>query len=85
MATVIIKIFFVASRGGFSVVRKARRKDNKKKVAIKIINKEALGDAHQLQMLQREIENMRRLKHPNIIELLEVYDHDGHIYLVLEL
>lgn len=28
---------------------------------------------------------MRRLKHPNIIELLEVYEDKNYVYLVMEL
>jgi calcium/calmodulin-dependent protein kinase I len=70
-------------RGGFSIVIKAKHKTTGKSVAIKIIDKKAVGS--EWEMLKREIGIMRRLKHPNIIELYDVFDEDNHIYMVLEL
>lgn len=71
-------------RGGFSVVREGVNKENGEKVAIKIIEKnQAKGE--ELNLLQREIDIMRKLKHKNIISLVDVFDEATHIYLVLEL
>jgi len=71
-------------RGGFSVVRKAVHKQSKGVFAVKIIEKNP-ESAEELQLLQREIDIMRKLRHKNIIQLEEVYDDETHIYLVLEL
>jgi calcium-dependent protein kinase len=70
-------------RGGFSVVVKARHKITGKHVAIKIIDKKALGS--EWETLKREITIMSKLNHPNIIELYDVFDENDHIYMVLEL
>jgi len=51
--------------------------------AIKIIEKTA-GE-EELQLLQREIDIMKKLKHKNIISLEEVFDEPDCIYLVMEL
>jgi len=70
-------------RGGFSIVVKATRKDTKEVVAVKIIEKNQSEE--ELQLLQREIDILKKLCHQNIISLKEVYDEKETIYLVMEL
>jgi len=70
-------------RGGFSIVKKAKRKETGEVFAIKIIEKNQAEE--ELQLLQREIDIMRKLRHKNIISLEEVYDEPDYIYLVMEL
>jgi tRNA A-37 threonylcarbamoyl transferase component Bud32 len=70
-------------RGGFSVVVKATRKDTKEVVAVKIIEKNQSDE--ELQLLQREIDILKKLTHQNIISLKDVYDEKETIYLVMEL
>jgi len=70
-------------RGGFSIVKEATRKATKEVFAVKIIEKNQAAD--ELQLLQREIDIMRKLKHSHIIALEEVFDEPDFIYLVLEL
>jgi calcium/calmodulin-dependent protein kinase I len=70
-------------RGGFSVVVKAVKKDTKEVYAVKIIEKNQSDE--ELQLLQREIDILKKLTHPNIISLKEVYDEKETIYLVMEL
>jgi len=70
-------------RGGFSVVKKAVRKDNGEVYAVKIIEKNQSEE--ELALLQREIDIMQKLDHKNIISLKEVYDEQETIYLVMEL
>jgi len=70
-------------RGGFSIVRKGTNKETGAEFAVKIIEKSA-GE-EELQLLQREIDIMKKLKHKNIISLEEVYDEPDNIYLVMEL
>eukprot|EP01120_Amphizonella_sp_Union-15-10_P010188 TRINITY_DN4049_c0_g1_i1.p1 TRINITY_DN4049_c0_g1~~TRINITY_DN4049_c0_g1_i1.p1 ORF type:complete len:492 (-),score=99.60 TRINITY_DN4049_c0_g1_i1:94-1569(-) len=71
-------------RGGFSVVVKGVKKETNQKVAIKIIEKNNAGE-EELLVLQREIDIMEKLSHKNIIQLIETYDENEFIYLVLEL
>jgi calcium/calmodulin-dependent protein kinase I len=70
-------------RGGFSIVKEAKRKATGEMFAVKIIAKNQSED--ELQLLQREIDIMKKLKHGHIIALEEVFDEPDYIYLVLEL
>jgi serine/threonine protein kinase len=71
-------------RGGFSIVKKAKKRDTGVNYAVKIITKMD-KKKEELQLLQREIDIMHKLASPNIITLEEVYETDDTIYLVLEL
>ncbi len=53
------------------------------KWAIKIIDKQAAKA--DLGMMEREVEIMQRVHHPNIIYMHEIYDTEAKLYLVLEL
>ena len=54
--------------------------------AIKIIDK-ALGDRDSriLHSTLREIDILRQVSHPNIMQLKEVYESQKHLYLVMQL
>ena len=54
--------------------------------AIKIIDK-ALGDSDSriLHSTLREINILRHVFHPNIVQLKEVYESQKHLYLVMQL
>jgi len=69
--------------GGFSVVYEAHRKGTQEAFAVKVIAKNQAPE--ELNLLQREIDIMRKLKHAHIISLEEVFDEEDNIYLVLEL
>jgi len=73
----------IIGRGAFSVVKIATRKSNKKKYAVKCITKQKIKK-DELVMLEREIDVMKKLQHPNIIQLMEVVDTTKTLYLVLE-
>jgi len=70
-------------RGGFSIVYEATCKENGNQVAVKVIDKNKQDD-EQIVLLRREITIMRKLDHPNIVKLYDVYDEDKTISLVLE-
>ncbi|XP_053648987.2 calcium/calmodulin-dependent protein kinase type 1 isoform X1 [Cherax quadricarinatus] len=70
--------------GAFSQVRLAEvRDDPSRVVAIKIIDKKALKGKED--SLENEIKVLRRLKHPNIVQLLDTYEDGEHVYLIIEL
>lgn len=51
--------------------------------AVKIIEKTTSEE--ELNLLQREIDIMKKLHHKNIIQLIDVFNDDENIYLILEL
>jgi len=75
----------VLGKGGFSVVKLGVHKQTGEQFAIKIIDKEAIQLKNDMHLLQREIDIMKKLHHKNIIELVEVYDEEKALYLVMEL
>lgn len=68
-------------RGSFSTVRKGRHKAANKEFAVKCIQKKFI----KMHLLEREIKIMKKLQHPHILPLIEVYESKDSIYLVLEL
>jgi len=77
--------------GNFAVVKKCKSKcevgDKTKfpagsEFAVKIIDKNKVED---LQDIEREIEIMGKVDHPNIIKLIEVFDEPKKINLIMEL
>jgi len=74
----------VLGTGAFSQVRLAESKESPGDLyAIKVIDKKALKGKED--SLENEIRVLRRLHHPNIVELLEVHEDKTKVYLVMEL
>jgi len=71
-------------RGGFSVVYHAERKKGGEEFAVKKIEKKKV-EGDDIKLLRREIQIMKKLDHPNILKLFEVYEDDDSFYLVMEL
>ncbi|XP_017853715.1 calcium/calmodulin-dependent protein kinase type 1 isoform X3 [Drosophila busckii] len=70
--------------GAFSEVRLAESKETPgEHFAVKIIDKKALKGKEE--SLENEIRVLRRLTHPNIVQLLETYEDKAKVYLVMEL
>ncbi|KAK3577896.1 hypothetical protein CHS0354_008290 [Potamilus streckersoni] len=70
--------------GAFSEVLLAEDKTEKGKfVAVKCIDK--MGLLGKEESLENEIHVLRRLKHPNIVQLLDVFEDKNYVYLVMEL
>jgi len=71
-------------RGAFSIVKKAKKKDNGEECAIKFIEKKFV-DKQDLMLLAREIDIMKKVQHANVLQLKAVYETDDVIALVMEL
>lgn len=54
-------------------------------MAVKVVSKLAFSDLYCLINLQSEVNIMRRLKHPNIVQLLDIYQTHRNVYVVTEL
>ncbi|NXC32400.1 STK36 kinase, partial [Campylorhamphus procurvoides] len=69
--------------GSFGRVYKGRRKHSAQVVALKFIPKVGRSDK-ELKNLQREIEIMRGLHHPNIIQMLDSFETDKEVVVVTD-
>ncbi len=71
-------------RGGMSVVYKARQLNLQRLVALKMVLAERHADPEQRARFLLEAEAIARLRHPNVVQILEVGMHDGLPFLALE-
>lgn len=54
------------------------------KVAIKILEKERITDASDVERVSREIHILKLIRHPNIIQLYEIIETPTKLYLIME-
>ncbi|KAK1800362.1 hypothetical protein P4O66_005605 [Electrophorus voltai] len=69
--------------GNFAVVHECVERSTGRAYALKIINKGKCRGKEQ--MIQNEVAILRRVKHPNIVLLIEEMDTYSELYLVMEL
>ena len=70
--------------GAFGSVRLGINKQTEEKVAIKILEKTKLKKIEDKVKLEREIEILKKLKHPNIVQLYGVIETERQIFLIME-
>ena len=71
-------------KGGFGQVWKVRHKENNKIYAIKVISKTTIFETNMVSQMNREIEIMYMLHHPHIIKLVNHFEDDDNIYLIMD-
>ena len=72
-------------RGGMGVVVAAHDPELDRRVAIKLISAGAGAHREQLQArLLREARAMAKIRHPNVVSVYEVGEHEGQVYLAME-
>lgn len=71
--------------GNFALVRLCTRKKDQKDFAVKIIHRKRMQKPKQQKALEREIEIMLKISHPNCVRLEDIRETQNHVYLVLEL
>lgn len=69
--------------GHFSVVHCCMNKKSQQFFALKYIDK--LKCRGNYEMIYNEVKILKRLEHPNIVKLIEEFDYDSELFLVLEL
>nr|XP_026690786.1 serine/threonine-protein kinase DCLK3 isoform X1 [Ciona intestinalis] len=68
--------------GNFAVVKECRLRNTESEFAMKIIDKSKLKGKED--MIENEIAIMKNCHHPNIVRLIEEFETENEIYLVLE-
>lgn len=72
--------------GHFAKVKKAINKQTREPVAVKILPKSNIvEDPRQREALLSEIEIMKRIQHPCIISMKDIYEDDSKVYIIMEL
>jgi tRNA A-37 threonylcarbamoyl transferase component Bud32 len=70
---------------GVSVVKKAVQKNTKKEYAVKFLQKKVKGQNIPRLALDNEIELLKTISHPSIVQLYETLEDTSTIYLIMEL
>ena len=65
-------------------MKSAKSKQNGQEVAIKFIEKKIIG-AEDMALLAREIDILKKVNHDNVLKLVETFETDSVIALVMEL
>jgi calcium/calmodulin-dependent protein kinase I len=73
----------VLGEGAYSIVRPAISKTSHEKVAVKIINKAGLS-AEDEKDLKQEVSILKRLRHPNIVKLVDFFEEPLTYIIVME-
>lgn len=71
-------------RGGMGAVYRARDRHADAEYALKILHSSA-DDEHAVVRFRREIEILSRVRHPNVVDIIDWGVHDGKMYFVAEL
>jgi serine/threonine-protein kinase len=70
--------------GGMGVVYKARDTALDRIVALKMLKSGALAHPEAVERFQREARAVARLKHPHLVPLYDIGEHEGQHYLTME-
>ncbi len=77
------KIISELGRGGMGTVYRAVDPRSNREVAVKVLPREMLHDLAFRARFEREIKNLVKLEHPNIVTVYDVGDDDGQPYFVM--
>eukprot|EP01117_Protostelium_nocturnum_P012262 TRINITY_DN450_c1_g1_i1.p1 TRINITY_DN450_c1_g1~~TRINITY_DN450_c1_g1_i1.p1 ORF type:complete len:348 (-),score=97.94 TRINITY_DN450_c1_g1_i1:158-1051(-) len=72
-------------KGAFSVVHLAINKKTGENCAVKIIDKTVANAEADERRLKNEVEILKKVKHPNVIGLIDIFETSENLYLVMEL
>eukprot|EP00350_Pseudokeronopsis_sp_OXSARD2_P013892 CAMPEP_0170540298 /NCGR_PEP_ID=MMETSP0211-20121228/318_1 /TAXON_ID=311385 /ORGANISM="Pseudokeronopsis sp., Strain OXSARD2" /LENGTH=369 /DNA_ID=CAMNT_0010842651 /DNA_START=1360 /DNA_END=2469 /DNA_ORIENTATION=- len=70
-------------KGKFGLVKSAVHKKTGKRVAVKVMSKKEMT-VSDIELQKREIEILKMCQHPYIIRLLDIFENQEYIYIVME-
>lgn len=71
-------------KGTFSEVVLCHHKITNEKVAVKVLDKASIQTEEDFERMSREIQIMRRIRHPNCIQLYEIHESNKFLYFIME-
>ena len=72
----------IIGEGAYGIVYKCLNTETNKYVAIKKFKE--TNDVIVQKTIQRELEMIRQLKHPNIVDFIEAFQHKGNLFIVFD-
>ena len=78
------KIESTLGKGSFATVKKAKNRATGERFAVKVLSKKKMSDEDKLGMMM-EIDILKQIDHPNIVRLIDVFEDERHLCLVMEL
>lgn len=79
-----LRIVREIGRGGMGIVYEAEQESLRRRVAVKVLPRQALLDDRQLRRFEREARTAANLHHTNIVPILGVGESDGFRYYVMQ-
>lgn len=79
------EVYDVIGAGGMGVVYRARHLKLNRLVAIKMVLLGAFASRKDMECLLQEAQSVASLRHPNIVQVYDVAEHDGFPYYAMEL
>ena len=70
-------------KGKFGLVKSAIHKKSGKVVAVKVMSKKEMS-VQDVELQRREIEILKMCQHPHIIRLLDLFENQDYIYIIME-
>lgn len=67
-----------------AVVKLAMHRASRCRVALKMYDKSKLGEQTKRRAVQNEISIMRKVKHSNIVKIIDVIEDKKHLAIVME-
>jgi formylglycine-generating enzyme required for sulfatase activity/serine/threonine protein kinase len=71
-------------RGGFGTVYRANDTSLDRIVALKVLHEQYKSDHKFIESFKREARSMAKVSHPNVVQLFEVGDLDGQIFIAMQ-
>jgi 5'-AMP-activated protein kinase catalytic alpha subunit len=70
--------------GSFGKVKEALHVLTQEKIAVKVLEKSRITTEEEKIRVKREIDILRRVRHPNVVQLYEVIETEKYHFLVME-
>ena len=71
-------------KGGFATVYKARDTKLNVEVAVKVLHPHLVGNAEFMDRFRREAQEASKLSHAGIVEINDLDEADGRVFMVME-